>query len=130
MKGDNKSNYTLVVVLAAASHANGAAAYTTAIDHALAPSVSFLISAGTIGSSGTIDAVVQYSADGSTYTDEPDTTAGNSTSITQITAAGSAVLHVPNPRGRYSRVKYTVGTAASVFGIVACYGPLRHVDQG
>jgi len=126
MKGDPKSNYTIAEHIAAKSYSAGAT-NGTAVDHALAPSVSFLISVGTVGSSATVNAKVQYSDDNSTWTDEPDTTAGNDTAITEIDEAGSALLHVPNPRGRYSRVVSTVATAACVVGVVSVAGPKRHV---
>lgn len=126
MKMDPKSNFTIAAHIAAVSQTvtahNG-----TAVDMSLAPACSFLINAGTIGSSGTVDAKLQHSDNNSTWTDEADTTYGNSTSITQITAAGSALLHVVNPRARYYRVVLTVGTAACVVGVTSVLGPLRTV---
>jgi len=128
MKMDPGSNYSITEAIAA-QELTAAAHNGAAVDHADAPSVSFLISAGTIGSSGTVDAKVQYSDDGSTWTDEPSSPdIGNDTAITQITEAGSARLDVPNPRGRYSRVVVTVGTAACVVGVVSVAGPLRSVS--
>lgn len=126
MKLDADSNFTIDEAFAAKSYSTGTDAGVT-VDHALAPSVSFFISVGTVGSGGAVDLKVQYSDDDSTWTDEPDTTAGNSTSITKITAAGDAQLDVPNPRARYSRCFLTVGTAACVLGVTSVLGPLRHV---
>jgi len=126
MKSDPGSNYTIAEVEDAASKA-AAAHNSDAVDCSKAQSVSFLISAGTIGSSGTVDCKVQHSPDNSTWTDEV-AGAGNDTAITQITAAGSAQLNVPNPRARYVRVVTTVGTAACVLGVVAVSGPLLNIE--
>lgn len=127
MRNDVKSNYILAVALAAISQAigtlNGAA-----VDHADASSVSFLVSAGTVGASSTIDVKTQYSDDNVSWTDYPvDDEAGNDSAIVQIVAAGSAQLDVPNPRGRYTRVVSTVAVAASVVGVTSVLGPLRHI---
>jgi len=94
------------------------------VDHKEAPCVSFFISVGDVGTGGTVDAKVQYSDNNSTWTDET-TGMGNDTSITQITAAGTAQLNVVNPRARYSRVYVTVATDTCNVGIVNVLGPLR-----
>lgn len=125
MKGDPGSNYTIDEALAAKSYAAGDHEGAS-VDHANGPAASFFLSAGTIGASGTVDAKVQYSDDDSTWADD-DGSSGNDTAITQITAAGTAQLDVPNPMGRYSRVLLTVGTAACVVGVTSILGPLRHV---
>jgi len=126
MRLDPGTNYTIDE-----SHAAKEYSVTThegvTVDHKGGDCVSFFISAGTIGSSSTIDVKVQYSDNDSDWTDEPNTDAGNDTSITQIVAAGDARLDVPNPRGRYSRVHLTVGVTASSLGIVSILGPLRYV---
>jgi hypothetical protein len=74
---------------------------------------------------------VQY-ADASDFSDAVDypaaDEAGNDDAIVQITAAGTAQLNVPNPRGRYTRCVATVGANAVVFGITSVLGPLRHVE--
>ena len=125
MRLDPGTNYTIDE-----SHAAKEWSVTThdgvTVDHKGGDCVSFFISVGTVGSSATIDAKVQYSDNDSDWTDEPDTTAGNDTAITQITVAGDTRLDVPNPRGRYSRVHLTVGTAASSLGIVSILGPKRY----
>lgn len=126
MKMDIGSNYTVDEALAAKSYAAGTDA-GAAVDHAAGPAVAFFISVGTVGTNAGVDLKVQYSDDNSTWTDEPDTTAGNDTAITHITAAGDAQLNVPNPRGRYSRVFLTVSTDACVLGVTSVLGPLRHV---
>ena len=126
MRGNADFSYTLLESVAAESYSAGAE-NGVAVDHTLYPTVSFFITVGTVGSSATVDMKVQYSADNSTWTDEPDTTRGNDTAITQITAAGTAQLNVPNPRARYSRVVVTVATAACVLAVVAAAGPNRHV---
>ena len=126
MRNDTKSNYLFITALASAEIAVGTAV-SAAIDHADAGSGSFLIEASVVGASATIDAKLQYSDDNSTWVDVPtDDAAKNDWAITQITVAGSAVLNVPNPRGRYSRVEIDVGVAASTVGIASVAGPLRH----
>ncbi len=128
MKTDVKSNFTFTPH--AAPVAAAAATYTgTAVDLSLGESVSFHINAGTVASGGTLDAKLQHSPDNSTWTDEV-AGAGNSTSITQITASGAALLHVVNPRARYYRVSSTVAVAAVTYGITAVLGPLKSVDAG
>jgi hypothetical protein len=89
-----------------------------------------MVSVGSVGASGTLAAKLQHSADGSTdWTDEV-AGAGNSTSITTITAAGNATLHVVNPRRRYYRVTSTVAVNAVVYGVIGAHGPLNSVDAG
>ena len=124
---DGKSQYKLITVIAAASQAVSTV-NSLSVDHAEAGSVSFSLSVGTVGASSTIDAKTQYSEDNATWTDYPaNDEAKNDDAIVQITVAGSAELHVTNPRARYSRVVTTVGTAASVLCVTAFLGPLRHV---
>jgi|GEM_PF-1122128 len=96
------------------------------IDMALTPCVTFIVSTQGVGAAGTIDAKLQYSDDNSTWTDEPDTTMGNDTAITQLTAAGQALLNVVNPRGGYYRVYMTVGVNPVNAGVISVAGPLRH----
>ncbi len=127
MRGDIKSNYALAEALAAISVA-ASTVNSASVDHSLGGSVSFHISCGDVGASGTLDVKTQYSDDDAAWTDYPvDDEAGNDDAITQIVAAGSAALHVPNPRGRYTRVVATVATNAVVFGVTSIVGPLRHV---
>ena len=127
MKMDVKSNFLLGVGLTGQSRSTGTAD-SAEVSHADYPSVSFLIDVSDVGAAGTLDAKVQYKNSAGSWVDEPDTTAGNSTAITQLTAAGSALLHVVNPRGTHSRVRCTVGTNAVVFGVAHCAGPKRSVD--
>ena len=89
MKMDPGSNYLMISGLAPASVATGDHE-TGHVDHAEAASASFLVDVGDVGSAGTVDAVVQYSDDGSTWTNEPDGLAGNNTAIEQMTAVGQA----------------------------------------
>ena len=135
MKNDIKSNYTLAASIAAASWAqnvdhstlgNGIKAGTS-VDHANAISASFHVNAGTFGTSATLDAKLQYSDDGTTWTDYPASDeAGNVTRITQMTAAGAASMHVVQARGRYTRPVITVAVAAVVAGVTSVAGPMRH----
>ena len=127
MRNDIKSNYTFAESLPAISQVAGAL-MGAAVDHANGSSVSFLISVGTVGASGTIDMKSQYSSDNVSWTDYPaNDEAGNDDAITQIVAAGSALLHIPNPRDRYSRIVATTAVAASVVGVSSVLGPLRHI---
>lgn len=125
MLRDVKSSYVLAVSLAAISQV-AAAVNGAAVDHSAANSASFFINAGTFGASATLDAKLQYSDDGSSWTDE-DGASGNDTAITQLTAAGSAQLNVVNPQGRFSRIVATVAVAAVVFGVTSISGPSRTI---
>lgn len=124
MKNDPGSNFTIGEETAAASYTD-AATNGAGVDHANGPAVSFLISVSAVGTS--LDAKVQYSdtSDFAVATDD-DGSSGNDSAITQITAAGTAQLNVPNPRGRYSRVVST-GVGAVVYSVTSVLGPLRHV---
>lgn len=136
MKHDVKSNYTMAEAIAAKSWAhnvdhsslgNGIKA-SAPVDHANGPSASFFLTAGAFGSSATLNAKLQYSDNGTNWTDYPaNDPAGNDAAMTAKTAAGTAQLNVVVPRGRYSRVLATVGVAAVEFGVVSVLGPLRHV---
>jgi hypothetical protein len=74
----------------------------------------FNINAGTFGSSATLDAKLQDSADDSSYAD-----LSTAIAITQMTAAGEANLEARVRRipRRYVRVAVTAATAAVVFGV-------------
>ena len=118
----------MAAAIAAISHSVGTV-NSASVDHADGSSVSFLVNAGTIGASGTVDVKTQYSDNNSDWTDYPAADeAKNDDAIVQIVAAGIAQLDVPNPRGRYTRVVQVVGTAACVVGVVSVLGPLRHVS--
>lgn len=127
MKNDIGSNFTLASAVVPDAHTAGAI-NSNSIDHSTGPSGIFFLDVGTVGASGTVDMKLQYSDDDSAWTDEPDTTAGNDTAITQITATGTATLKVPNPRARYSRVVVTVAVATCDLGVTSAIGPLRHVS--
>ncbi len=129
MRDDLKSNYEFSEAVAAKSYGSGVTTNSNSVDHAKASSASFYVSVGTVGASGTIDVKSQYSDDNVAWTDYPaNDPAGNDDAITQITAAGSAQINIPNPRGRYSRVVLTTAVAASVVCITAGLGPLRHAS--
>ena len=121
MKGDPGVNYTIVEGLPMLSR--GVDIYETAVvDHALAPSATFAISCMTWAAD--FKATLQYSDDGETWTDETSG-AGNTVSQT-LYKADFALIHVPNPRGRYSQLSVDVG-ATNVFGVINISGPLRSV---
>lgn len=126
MRNDPGSNFTIAEEVAAASNAIGAV-NGAGVDHADGSAVSFFISVSGVGTGGTLDAKTQSSPDDSVWTDIASDT-GNDTAITQITAAGTAQLNVPNPVARYTRVLLTVGTDAVVAGVTSVMGPLRHVS--
>ena len=122
MKGDPGVNYTLDDDGKLAK-SRGAADYNTeSIDHALAPSVSYFISCGVFASS--FVASLYYSDDDSTWIKETSG-AGNDVNCT-IAATGSDTIHVPNPRGRYSRLSITTG-GICVFSVTSILGPLRSI---
>lgn len=120
MRMDIGTNFTVDEGLSALSRT--ANTYTTAaIDHKNGPCGAFFVSCGTWATS--FAAKLQYSDDNSDWTDEPDTTAGNGTTLT-LTEAGDGQINVPNPRGRYSRLSITIG-GTCVFGVTSVLGPLR-----
>jgi hypothetical protein len=127
MKRDIKSNCSLIEVLAAKSYAAGVE-NSAAIDMTDGASVSFLVSVGTVGSSASVNAKLQYSANGTTGWTDDTGSSGNTVAITAITAAGAARMHVISPMARYYRVVTTVGTAACVVGVTGVLGPLHHVS--
>ena len=122
MKGDPGVNFTLDDDGYPALSRSAATIHTESIDHSLAPSVSYFISCGTFATS--FVATLQYSDDDSTWTIEA-TGAGNDLSST-LTTASNDTIHVPNPRGRYSRLSITTG-GICVFGVTSVLGPLRSV---
>lgn len=122
MRNDPGSNYTIVEALSALSRA--VATYTTAsVNHADGGSAAFAVSCGTFATS--FVATLQHSPDNTNWTDEADTTAGNTVSLT-LTEAGSGVIKVPNPRDQYSRLSIAVG-GTNVFGVTSMLGPLRSI---
>ena len=122
MKKDPGSNFNIAEVYAAAS-VDDSTVYTSAIDHVKAPSASYAITCGTFDTSFAV--TLQYSANNSTWTDEPDTNAGNTVSDS-LTAAGDLVINVPNPRARYTRLKIVLG-GTCVFGVIGISGPLLNI---
>jgi len=122
MRQDPGTNYTIADGLDALSRA--AATYTTAsIDHANGNCAAFHVSCGTFATS--FVATLQYSDNNVDWTAEPDTTAGNTVSLT-LTEAGSGIIKVPNPRARYSRVSVVIG-GTCVFSVASMLGPLRSI---
>lgn len=120
-----KDNILLTTHIPALSHAVGVVD-GTGVDLAGYGNVSFFINVGDVGAGpGTLDAKLQYSDDNATWYDETGA-GGNDTAIAQITAAGEARLHVPNPTHRYYRVEATVGVNAVVFGVTTAAGDARH----
>ena len=125
MKGDPGTNYSVVEGLSALSRS--AATYTSAsVDHALAPSATYLISCGTWA--GSLVATLEHSADDSSWTAEADTTYGNEVNLT-LTEAGSGDVKCPNPRRQFTHISLVLG-GTCVASITNVSGPLRYVDQG
>lgn len=94
-----------------------AAANSAAVDCLLYRQAAFFVRVGVIGSSGTVDAVVQESDDGSTgWTDVPGTGPSSKAAITQIVATGGeGRIAVPlSARKRYLRLVMTAAVAASL----------------
>lgn len=126
MKHDPGSNYAITEGLSALSR-TAETYYTTAINHATTgDSAEFFLSCGTWATS--LVATVQYSTNGSDYTDQTDDGSGNAVSST-LTEAGSAELSVPNPLAQYSRLKVVIG-GTCVFGVTNIAGPLLNVEPG
>lgn len=122
---DIKSNIKLAEHIAAASQAVGAV-NGTAVDLKGFTNASFLISCGSVGAGGTIDAKIQYSDDGAAWTDASVVDTGDAVAIAQKNAVFSDRLHVTKPTHRYYRVVLTIGTAASVVGVMVALGGARH----
>lgn len=103
---------------------------TTIVKLDNAHAVTFFIDVGTVGASGTIDAKIQRSADGTTFTDQPSGEAGNDAAGAQITATGTQSLSIcnPNPDYPWYALHVTVGTATSDLGATYIKGPLRHIE--
>ena len=91
-------NISLIEAFASASR-NAGTADQTGIDLTLYEGeLDALISCGSVGASGTLDAKWQESDDNSTFTDCTGAdTNGNAVSITQITAAGTARIKRTDP---------------------------------
>lgn len=123
MLRDIKSSYLMATAVASALIA-ASTVNSAMVDHSAGNSASYFIDVGAI--TGTVDAKVQYSDDGTSWTDE-DGASKNDTAITQITATGSAQLNVVNPQGRYSRVVVTVGGTNANMSVVSVLGPLRTI---
>ena len=123
---DLYSNTDSVLVDASASLAAAANRSTTAFDMAMYKDAIFHVNVTDVGTGGELTVKLQYSDDDSTYTDEPDTDAGNSTSVV-IDAVGLTQLHVPNPRGRYLEINGAAATDAVVYSVVAI-GNKRYVE--
>jgi hypothetical protein len=123
---DIKSNIKISQHIAAASQAVGNAD-GTATDLAGFSNVSYLISCGTVGASGTINAKVQYSNDGSTWVDATTAETGEPVAITAKTAVFSDRLNITKPTKRFYRVRVAIGTAASVVSVTEVLGGARHL---
>jgi hypothetical protein len=120
---DVKSNVKISEGLASKQYSAGNR-QTAVYDMSLYDSLSLFLSAGAFGASATLDGKLQYSADGSTgWTDEPDTTYGNSTSMTQKTAAGTAQFNIVKPRARYYRLDTTSAVQTVDYGVFAAAFP-------
>lgn len=119
-----KGNVLLARHIAPNSYAPGEVT-GEAFDLAGFTNVTFFIDVGDVGAAGTLDAKLQYSDDGANWTDE-DGAGGNDTAIAQIAAAGTAALHVPNPKARYYHVAATVGGNNVAFAVTAAAGGARH----
>lgn len=79
--------------------------------------VLFIVNVGTLGGSGTIDAKVQHSDNGSDWTDYSD----EGSPITQITASDGdgAIMGYTSGQKRYVRAVLTIGVAGSDAAITA-----------
>jgi len=124
MRHDPGSNYAITEGLSALSR-TAETYYTAAINHAATgSSAEFFLTCGTFATS--LVATVQYSSDGTNYTDQTDDGSGNAVSAT-LTEAGSAELSVPNPLAQYSRLKVVIG-GTCVFGVTNIAVPLEYIE--
>lgn len=124
MYGDPQSNFTISSGLPALSR--GASTYYTAsIDHVGGIKAAYHVTCGTWATSHV--ATLQHSADDSSFTDEADTTYGNTVSVT-FTEADDGVIYVNQPRRRYTRVKLVLG-GTCVSSVSNIKGPLDYVAE-
>ena len=123
---DIKSNIRMVEHLAAKSYGTGDATGAT-LDLAGFQNASFLVSAGTFGAGAKLNAKLQYSEDGLTFNDATTEQTGDVVAIDEMSAAGTAFLHLTKPTKRYYRVLATVGTAAVELAVFAAVGGARHL---
>jgi hypothetical protein len=123
---DIMSNIKITQHVPAASQAVGNVD-GTATDLAGFSNVSYLISCGTVGASGTVNAKVQYSNDGATWVDATTDETGEPVAIAQKSAVFSERLHITKPTKRFYRVRVAIGTAASVVSVTEVLGGARHL---
>lgn len=124
-KQDPGSNYVIANVLSDVD-ADADTIYTTAVDHLNALCVSFLFTVLTAAT--TMTATVQWSNNGTDYTDQTADGSGNDVSKTKNAATGSVQLDVPNPLGRYSRLKIVSTGDNAIFSCVAVSGPVLYKE--
>jgi hypothetical protein len=122
MKLDPGSNYNIALVEAQNTLAAAGTNTTSSVDCSTGRSASFAVAVSSVGTGGELTMKVQYSDDDSSWTDEPDTNAGNDTTVT-IDATGLTQIDVPNPRGRYVRLHGTAATDDIGYSVIAINGP-------
>ena len=125
MDYDLGSNFTITDGLPALSR-TADTYYTGSVDHKGGVNAAYHLSCGTWATS--LVATLQHSSDdgdSDSFTDEADTTYGNTVSVT-LTEAGEGEINCPNPRERYTRVKLVLG-GTCVAGITNIKGPLDAV---
>jgi len=120
---DVKSSYVIAGVIAAQTITVGDVE-SAVVDHSLANSASYFVSAGAV--TGTVDMKLQWSDDLSTWTDD-DGQSYNDVAMTQLSAPGTGQVNVVNPQGRYSRVSVTVGGTSAEMSVTSVAGPLRTI---
>lgn len=123
MKGDFGSNNQAVLKKYNAALTDAAEA-SDSFNHSVSASVSYLVHVIAVGTSLTVK--LQYSADdfSADTNDEPNTDAGNDTSIA-ITVPGLYQINCPNPRAGYTRV-YSTAVGAVNYAVIAASGILYH----
>lgn len=123
MKGDFGSNNQAALKKYNAALTDAAEA-SDSFNHSVSASVSYLIHAIAVGTSLTVK--LQYSTDdfSADTNDEPDTNAGNDTSIA-ITTLGFYQINCPNPRAGYTRV-HSTAVGAVDYAVIAVSGILYH----
>lgn len=128
MKFDPGSNAVFTLVDAHASLADAASRQTTAVPHANQIGVEYAINVSSVGTGGVLTWTLQYLAsDGVTWTNEPDTTAGNDTTGT-ISAVGLTQVSCPQPRGSQTRLNLSAATDAVVCSTIAVGQPQRNIE--
>lgn len=127
MKNDLKTNQDIIFDMnLAATGAKTSEDDGTILDMSNYRSAAFVLVVATMVATSTVVMKLQYSDDGTTWTDEDGATGNDTTtaSILAATGAGAAYeLNIVKPQAQYYQAVATVGTAAMVGSVLQIAGP-------